>query len=124
MVLPQGSRAVERPNTCCPPSQEAGAYTAVTGGGHPLCMCPTPSAPTDVLKTRSCLLPPIVSLPQDVGPYCPSYCDLGPELGAAQAIADRLKALHDTALLAVSKVGGHCRAVSKVGAGKALSSFG
>lgn len=44
--------------------------------------------------------------PQDVGPYCPSYCDLGPELGAAQAIADRLKALHDTALLAVSKVGG------------------
>lgn len=42
---------------------------------------------------------------KDVGPYCPSYCDLGPELGAAQAIADRLKALHDTALLAVSKTG-------------------
>ncbi|GIL98551.1 hypothetical protein Vretimale_3914 [Volvox reticuliferus] len=41
---------------------------------------------------------------KDVGAFCPAYVDVVPALGAALAIVDRLKAVDDTAMLAVCTV--------------------
>ncbi|KAG2498935.1 hypothetical protein HYH03_003125 [Edaphochlamys debaryana] len=42
---------------------------------------------------------------KDVGSYCPAYADLVPALAQAQAIVDRLKAVDDTAMLAIGRGG-------------------
>ncbi|GIL70826.1 hypothetical protein Vretifemale_1517 [Volvox reticuliferus] len=42
---------------------------------------------------------------KDVGAFCPAYVDVVPALGAALAIVDRLKAVDDTAMLAVCTSG-------------------
>ncbi|KXZ52749.1 hypothetical protein GPECTOR_8g140 [Gonium pectorale] len=42
---------------------------------------------------------------KDVGSYCPAYVDWVPQLAGLQALVDRLKALDDTALLAIGKGG-------------------
>ncbi|GLC59424.1 hypothetical protein PLESTB_001484600 [Pleodorina starrii] len=42
---------------------------------------------------------------KDGGSFCPAYVDVVPALGAAQAIVDRLKAVDDTAMLAIGRGG-------------------
>ncbi|GFR43925.1 hypothetical protein Agub_g5061 [Astrephomene gubernaculifera] len=42
---------------------------------------------------------------KEVGSYCPAYVDLRPGLAAAGAIVDRLKAVDDTAMLAIGRGG-------------------